>query len=39
MVADLDTARAKEITGGQCEVVSDGNLVVNQSLTSISSSN
>ncbi|HEY8605538.1 MAG TPA: homoserine dehydrogenase [Noviherbaspirillum sp.] len=29
MVADLDTARAKELTNGECEVVSDGNLVVN----------
>ncbi|HEY6774471.1 MAG TPA: homoserine dehydrogenase [Oxalicibacterium sp.] len=28
MVADLDAARAKEVTGGTCEVVSDGNLVV-----------
>lgn len=28
MVADLDAARAKEVTGGACEVVSDGNLVV-----------
>lgn len=28
MVADLDVARAKEVTGGTCEVVSDGNLVV-----------
>jgi homoserine dehydrogenase len=29
MVADLDTARAKELTNGECEVVSDANLVVN----------
>ncbi|MET0964131.1 MAG: homoserine dehydrogenase [Noviherbaspirillum sp.] len=29
MVADLDTARATELTGGQCEVVNDANLVVN----------
>ncbi len=28
MVADLDVARAKELVGSQCEVVSDGNLVV-----------
>lgn len=28
MVADLDVARAKEVTGGACEVVGDGNLVV-----------
>ncbi|HWV63529.1 MAG TPA: homoserine dehydrogenase [Oxalicibacterium sp.] len=28
MVADLDATRAKEVTGGACEVVSDGNLVV-----------
>ncbi|HYD95434.1 MAG TPA: homoserine dehydrogenase [Noviherbaspirillum sp.] len=28
MVADLNTARAKELTGGKCEVVSDANLVV-----------
>ncbi|SMP70526.1 homoserine dehydrogenase [Noviherbaspirillum suwonense] len=28
MVADLDTARATELTGGQCEVVNDANLVV-----------
>jgi homoserine dehydrogenase len=28
MVADLNTARAKELTNGECEVVSDGNLVV-----------
>lgn len=28
MVADLDVARAKELVGNQCEVVSDGNLVV-----------
>ena len=30
MVADLDTARAKEITGGDIEVVSDAHLVVNR---------
>ena len=30
MVADLDTARAKEITGGQVEVVSDAHLIVNR---------
>ena len=29
MVADLDTARATEITGGRVEVVNDANLVVN----------
>ncbi|MGH8809227.1 MAG: homoserine dehydrogenase [Noviherbaspirillum sp.] len=29
MVADLNTARAKELTSGECEVVSDANLVVN----------
>jgi len=29
MVADLDTARATELTGGQCEVVNDASLVVN----------
>jgi homoserine dehydrogenase len=29
MVADLNTARAKELTGGLCEVVNDANLVVN----------
>ncbi|HJV73488.1 MAG TPA: homoserine dehydrogenase [Noviherbaspirillum sp.] len=29
MVADLNTARAKELTHGECEVVSDANLVVN----------
>ncbi|KIF80739.1 homoserine dehydrogenase [Noviherbaspirillum autotrophicum] len=28
MVADLNTARAKELTQGECEVVSDANLVV-----------
>ncbi len=28
MVADLNTARAKELTNGECEVVSDANLVV-----------
>jgi homoserine dehydrogenase len=28
MVADLDTARAKQIANGECTVVSDGNLVV-----------
>jgi homoserine dehydrogenase len=28
MVADLNTARAAELTGGTCEVVSDANLVV-----------
>ena len=28
MVADLNTARAKELTGGECEVVGDANLVV-----------
>jgi homoserine dehydrogenase len=31
VVADLDTARAKEITGGEIEVVSDAHLVVNRS--------
>ena len=31
VVADLDTARAKEITGGDIEVVSDAHLVVNRS--------
>ena len=30
VVADLDTARAKEITGGDVEVVSDAHLVVNR---------
>ena len=30
VVADLDTARAKEITGGDIEVVSDAHLVVNR---------
>lgn len=29
MVADRNTERAKEITRGECEVVNDGNLVVN----------
>ena len=29
MVADLNTARAAELTHGQCEVVNDANLVVN----------
>ena len=29
MVADLNTARAKELTNGECEIVSDANLVVN----------
>ncbi|GIZ53989.1 homoserine dehydrogenase [Noviherbaspirillum aridicola] len=29
MVADLNTDRARELTNGECEVVSDGNLVVN----------
>jgi len=29
MVADLDTARATELTGGQCKVVNDASLVVN----------
>jgi homoserine dehydrogenase len=29
MVADLNTARAAEMTGGSCEVVNDANLVVN----------
>lgn len=29
MVADLNTERAKELTGGACEVVSDANLVIN----------
>jgi len=28
MVADLNTARAKELTNGECEIVSDANLVV-----------
>jgi homoserine dehydrogenase len=28
MVADLDVERARELTGGQCEVVGDANLVV-----------
>ena len=28
MVADLNVERAKQITGGSCDVVSDGNLVV-----------
>ncbi|HEY4542491.1 MAG TPA: homoserine dehydrogenase, partial [Noviherbaspirillum sp.] len=28
MVADLNVARAKELTGGACEVVADANLVV-----------
>ena len=28
MVADLNVERAKELTGGECEVVSDANLVV-----------
>ncbi|QDZ27434.1 homoserine dehydrogenase [Noviherbaspirillum sp. UKPF54] len=28
MVADLNTARAKELTNGECEVVNDANLVV-----------
>lgn len=28
MVADLDVARARKLVGNQCEVVSDGNLVV-----------
>ncbi len=28
MVADLNTERAKELTGGECEVVGDANLVV-----------
>ena len=31
VVADIDTARAKEITGGDIEVVSDAHLVVNRS--------
>jgi len=30
VVADLDTARAKEITGGAVEVVSDAHLIVNR---------
>ena len=30
VVADLDTARAKEITGGDVEVVSDAHLIVNR---------
>ena len=30
VVADLDTARAKELTGGDIEVVSDAHLVVNR---------
>ncbi|HJV88346.1 MAG TPA: homoserine dehydrogenase [Noviherbaspirillum sp.] len=29
MVADLNVARAKELTNGECEVVNDANLVVN----------
>ncbi len=29
MVADLNTTRAKELTNGECEVVNDANLVVN----------
>ncbi|MFC3111099.1 homoserine dehydrogenase [Undibacterium arcticum] len=29
MVADLNTERARELTNGECEVVSDANLVVN----------
>ncbi|WP_188569552.1 homoserine dehydrogenase [Undibacterium terreum] len=29
MVADLNIERARELTNGECEVVSDGNLVVN----------
>ncbi len=29
MVADLNTARAEELTGGTCRVVNDANLVVN----------
>ena len=29
MVADLNVERARELTNGECEVVSDGNLVVN----------
>jgi homoserine dehydrogenase len=29
MVADLDTARAKQITGGKIEVVDDANIIVN----------
>ncbi|RJG06317.1 homoserine dehydrogenase [Noviherbaspirillum cavernae] len=29
MVADLNTARAKELTNGECEIVNDANLVVN----------
>ncbi len=29
MVADLDTARARQITGGKVEVVDDANIIVN----------
>ncbi|MES2933587.1 MAG: Gfo/Idh/MocA family oxidoreductase, partial [Pseudomonadota bacterium] len=29
MVADLDVARAKTLTNGECEVVNDANLIVN----------
>jgi len=29
MVADLDTERARTLTNGECEIVNDGNLVVN----------
>jgi homoserine dehydrogenase len=29
MVADLNTERAKELTGGKCQVVNDANLVIN----------
>ncbi|NMM38465.1 MAG: homoserine dehydrogenase [Glaciimonas sp.] len=29
MVADLNTERAKELTGGTCEIVNDANLVIN----------
>jgi homoserine dehydrogenase len=29
MVADLNVARAKELTNGECKVVNDGNLIVN----------
>ncbi len=29
MVADLNAARAKELTNGECDIVSDANLVVN----------
>jgi homoserine dehydrogenase len=29
MVADLDTARAKQITGGKVEIVDDANIIVN----------